>query len=170
MPTDDAQPETDHPVATKLDELKSALDEAVAARQRALADFANYQRRAADAELQAASGGAARVVRSMLGVLDHFDLALGQDAGQLSVEQLLDGVQIVRDELLKSLASQGVERIDPVAGDEFDPHSHEAVMRRPCDEVEPGTVAAVMQPGYVMGDLVLRPAKVIVAAPLEGGA
>ena len=100
MPTDDAQPETDHPVATKLDELKSALDEAVAARQRALADFANYQRRAADAESQAASGGAARVVRSMLGVLDHFDLALGQDAGQLSVEQLLDGVQIVRDELL----------------------------------------------------------------------
>ena len=106
----------------------------------------------------------------MLGVLDHFDLALGQDAGHLSVEQLLDGVQIVRDELLKSLTSQGVERIDPVAGDEFDPHSHEAVMRRPCDEVEPGTVAAVMQPGYVMGDLVLRPAKVIVAAPLEGGA
>ena len=166
-----AQPEPTPPTPASeeaeivLEELKAELDEAIAARKRALADFANYQRRAAEAELRAAEGGAAGVARSLLGVLDHLDLALGQDTGQLTVEQLLGGVRIVRDELLKALAAHGVERLEPAVGDEFDPHCHEAVMRQPAGDVPPGHISAVMQPGYVMGRAVLRPAKVTVAAP-----
>ena len=144
-------------------ELKDELEKAVEARQRALADFANYQRRASQNEQQAVRSGEAGVVRSMLAVLDHFDLALDQDKGQVTVEQLLDGVQIVRDELFRSLETFGVERIAPEAGDEFDPNLHQAVLQQAAEGVAPNHVVAILQPGYTMGETVLRPAKVSVA-------
>jgi molecular chaperone GrpE len=176
MAKKDRQPEAEAPAATSKeaevlhDELKAELDEAIAARQRALADFANFQKRAAEAEVRAAAGGAARVARSLLGVLDHFDLALDQPVDTLTVEQLLGGVRIVRDELLKALSTHGVERLDPAVGEPFDPHCHEAVMRQPSEDVEPDHIASVMQPGYVMGQIILRPAKVVIAAPPEAEA
>ncbi len=144
-------------------ELKGELEKAVEARQRALADFANYQRRASQNEQQAVRSGEAGVVRSMLAVLDHFDLALDQDKTQITVEQLLDGVNIVRDELCRSLETFGVERIAPEAGDEFNPTRHQAVLQQAAEGVAPNHVVAVLQPGYTMGETVLRPAKVSVA-------
>ncbi len=149
--------------AMLLAELKDELDKAVEARQRALADFANFQRRSAQNERQAVRSGEAGVVRSMLGVLDHFDLALDQDKSQLSVEQLLDGVRIVRDELVRVLDRFDVERIAPDTGDEFDPNLHQAVLQQSAEGVAPNHVVAVLQAGYTMGDTVLRPAKVSVA-------
>ncbi len=147
-----------------LQRLGAERDEAVAARQRALADLANFQRRAQSNELRAVETGAAQVIRSVLGVLDHFDLALSQDHAQIDVEQLVGGVRIVRDELLKALQTHGVERVEPAVGDEFDPNRHEAMLRMHVEGAPPNTIASVLQPGYVMGDMVLRPAKVTVAA------
>ncbi len=153
--------------AELVERLEQERDEALAARQRALADFRNYQRRAVQSEQRAVQGGAAGVVRSLLAVIDHFDLALGQDTEQITVDQLLGGVRIVRDELVKALESHGVQRIDPARGDEFDPNRHEAMMKQPADDVEPNHIVCVLQLGYQMGDLVLRPAKVVVAAPQD---
>ncbi len=155
--------ETSAEAATLFAELKGELEKAVEARQRALADFANYQRRASQNEQQAVRSGEAGVVRSMLGVLDHFDLALDQDKTQVTVEQLLDGVNIVRDELFRSLETFGVERIAPDAGDEFNPNLHQAVLQQAAEGVAPNHVVSVLQPGYMMGETVLRPAKVSVA-------
>ncbi len=154
--------------AALIQELQSELDKAITARKRALADFANYQRRVAGNEYSATQSGAARVVRSLLGVLDHFDLALDQDTEQITVPQLLGGVRIARDELIKALDSHGVERIEPATGEEFDPNRHEAVMHQSADGIKPNQIVSVLQPGYTMGDLVLRPAKVTIAAPQEG--
>ena len=70
--------------------------------------------------------------------------------------------------LLKALQGQGVARIEPLFGDEFDPNRHEAIMRQPSDEAAPNTIVSVLSPGYTLGDLVLRPAKVAVAAAEEG--
>ncbi len=155
--------------AELVHQLEQERDEALAARQRALADFRNYQRRAAESEYRAVQGGAAGVMRSLLEVVDHFDLALGQDTKQMTVEQLLGGVRIVRDELVKALESHGVERIDPACGDEFDPNRHQAMMHQPDEKVQPNHIVCVLQSGYQMGDLVLRPAKVTVAAPPDEG-
>ncbi len=153
--------------AELVERLQRERDEALAARQRALADFRNYQRRATQSEQRAVQGGAAGVVRSLLAVIDHFDLALGQDTEQITVDQLLGGVRIVRDELVKALENHGVQQIEPARGDEFDPNRHEAMMKQPADDVEPSHIVCVLQPGYQMGDLVLRPAKVAVAAPQD---
>lgn len=154
--------------ANLLRSLEVERDDAIAARQRALADFANYQRRATENERRAHHAGASSVVRSIIPVLDHFDLALGQRADQLTVEQLIGGVKMVRDELAKALHMSGVERIEPKANDPFDPNRHEAMMRQAAPGVEPDHIVSVLQAGYAMGDIVLRPAKVAIAAEATG--
>lgn len=150
--------------AALVKQLQRERDEALEGRLRALADFRNYQRRANENEQRAVQSGASRVVRAILPVLDHFDLALAQRPDQMKVEQLLEAVRIVRDEFNKALASQGVERIEPAAGAEFDPNRHEAMMRQAAPDAAPNSVVATMQAGYAMGDVVLRPAKVSIAA------
>lgn len=147
--------------------LQAELDEAVEARKRALADFRNYQRRALESEQRALDAGVARVIRALMPVMDNFDLTLAQNPEQMNVQQMLNAVRMVRTELNKAMQTQGVQRIEPARGEAFDPHRHEAVMRQPADDVEPNSVAAVMQPGYALGDLVLRPAKVAVAPSAE---
>ncbi len=149
--------------AALITDLQGQLDEAVEARKRAQADFVNFQNRAGQNQRQAVLGGEAGVVRSILGVLDHFDLALDQDREQLTVEQLLDGLRIVRDELVKTLQRYDVRPVQPAPGDEFDPNLHQAVLHQQAEEIEPDHIVAVLQAGYTMGTIVLRPAKVSIA-------
>jgi molecular chaperone GrpE len=149
--------------ASLVKQLQTERDQAVEGRLRALADFRNYQRRALESEQRASESGAARVVRAVLPVVDNFDLMLAQKVDQMSVEQLLGAVRMVREELSKALQTQGVEPINPKRGEPFDPNRHEAMLRQPADDLEPNSVVATMQPGYAMGEMVLRPAKVSVA-------
>ncbi len=145
-------------------QLQSELDEAIEARKRALADFKNYQRRAADNEQRSATMSTARFVRGIMPVLDHFDLALNQKPDQMTLDNLLQAVKIVRDEFGRALAAQGVERIEPAIGEAFDPHRHQAVKHEKVDGAEPNTIHMVFQAGYALGDMILRPASVVVAA------
>lgn len=134
---------------------------------RTLADYQNSQRRAAqneqEARLQARSG----VVQSVLSVVDHFDLALMQDPAKSTVEQIVNGVRVIRDELLKALQAQGVKLISPVPGADFEPSLHQAIMQQSAEGIQSGKVVATLQAGYTIagssGDRVVRPAKVSVA-------
>ncbi len=138
-------------------------DEAVAARQRALADFRNFQRRAEENESRARTMGIFKVARSLVTVLDHFDLALAHEPAKATTDQILAGMKLIRDEMAKLLESNGVSVISPKTGDEFDPGRHEAVMKQAADGVETDHVVTMFQPGYAMNDLVIRPAKVSIA-------
>ena len=158
-PAVDLSPEA----AALVAQLERERDESISARQRALADFANYQRRARENESRARQEGEVSLLRALLPVIDHFDLAISQDASKLTVEQLLGGVKIVRAEFDKVLEAQGVMRIEPGAGDEFDPRRHEAMMRQAAPGIAANHVVALLQPGFAIGDMVLRPAKVTVA-------
>lgn len=99
----------------------------------------------------------------MLPVLDQLDMALQQDPEQVTSDQILSGVQLVRDELDKVLADQGVDRIEPGIGDEFDPTQHEAMLKQESDGVESGLITGLLQVGYRKSDQILRAAKVAVA-------
>jgi molecular chaperone GrpE len=161
-------------VPSGADDIVEALVEIAGERQdlndkllRTVADFQNYQRRASLNEREAATQARAGVVQQVLTVMDHFDLALAQDAEATTSEQILGGVRVIRDELFKTLQTFGVSRIEPGAGDEFDPNIHEAMLRQASEGVEPGRIVALLSVGYKLGDRVVRPAKVSVA-PLEG--
>jgi len=152
-------------VRDEADALRTDLAEAEDRYKRALADFQNYQRRALANEAQARDEGAAGVVKSVLTVIDHFDLALGQDPEKASAESILEGVKLIKGELLRTLAQHGVSPVEPRPGDELDHHRHEAVGQMSAEDLDAGVIATCLQPGYRIGDRVLRPAKVMVVAP-----
>ena len=135
--------------------------------QRALADFQNFQRRSQTNERNAREQGVRDVLESLLGVLDHFELAIAQDITTVTTEQLVAGVNVIKSELLRVLQAHGVGLISPEPGDEFDPNTHEAVVHQPAEGVQPGCVSMTLQAGYTIRDRVVRPAKVGVAPDLS---
>lgn len=135
---------------------------------RVLADYQNSQRRATTNEQEARRQGVQDVARSILTVLDHFDLALNQDPSKTTPEQLVSGVRVIRQELFRALQSHGLGAINPDPGDEFQPARHEAITHQQAPGVKPGHIAATLQTGYTLGDRVIRPAKVAVAPTPEG--
>lgn len=151
----------------RLSEVEADRDEMESRWKRSMADFQNFQRRAQINEREARAYATADVVRSLLMALDHFDLALGQDPDKTSSEQIIEGVRVIRGEILRALGQHGVALIEPKPNDPFDPSLHEAMMKREAEGVEPGHVVELYQPGYAMGERVVRPAKVAVA-PVEG--
>jgi molecular chaperone GrpE len=149
-------------VEQQLSRLAAERDEAHQKYLRTLADYQNSQRRAVANEREARTQGVTSVVLGVLPVLDHFELALGQDRGAVKADQIMAGVQVIRDELLRVLQKFGVEVVSPMANDEFDPTRHQAVVQQDVEGVEPGHIVATLQAGYAMGDRVVRPATVSV--------
>ena len=157
--TDDSMSE----LVQAVERLTAERDEAVAARMRSQADFANFQRRSVENEARARVGGLVQLTRALMPVLDHFDLALAQDHAKLTVEQLAKSIEMTRAELQKALEQNGIARIEPTPGTAFDPLQHDAVMRQPAEGIAPGCVSMRFQTGWRLGESVLRPAKVAVA-------
>ena len=128
--------------------------------RRVAADFDNYRKRVAREQAQLYVRAGERLAAKLLPVLDDLERAL--DAAEHHEEaKVLEGVRMTKDALAGILASEGVEEI--AADGPFDPHVHEALLAQPAEGVEPGHVIQVVQRGYRMGDVVLRPARVVVS-------
>jgi molecular chaperone GrpE len=150
-------------VAGDLDELvatSAQRDEYLALAQRTQADFENYRKRVARESALAHERGAAKLAKELLPALDSLDRAL---AGAAQDDPLLDGVRLVRAELMAALERVGIESFAPL-GEPFDPNTSEAVAQQPVEGAPSGTVAEVYQTGYRMNGAVIRPARVLVAA------
>jgi molecular chaperone GrpE len=148
-----------------LDELVKVAkerDEYLALAQRTQADFENYRKRVARESAGAQARGVATLAKELLPALDNLDRALEAAAQD---DPLLEGVRFVRSELSAALARVGIESFSPV-GETFDPALHEAMAstEQPPGGAESGTVVEVYQPGYRLGQSVIRPARVVVAA------
>jgi molecular chaperone GrpE len=102
-------------------------------------------------------------VRELLPVLDDLERALAA-AEEHEEAKLEEGVRLVHRELKAALDREGVAEIE--TDGHFDPHVHEALLSQPS-EAEKGSVLEVLQKGYKLGDHVLRPARVVVAAPRD---
>ena len=145
--------------------------EADDARMRALADFRNFQRRSIENESRARREGTAELVRTLLPALDHFDLALQSADNAAALDQVVAGVRMVRQEIVRAFDSQGIAEINASAGSEFEPGRHEAIGTLPSEQFEtepaPGSIAMTVSAGFAIGDYVLRPAKVMLVAGEE---
>ncbi len=148
--------------------LSAERDEALDAHKRALADFQNYQRRASTNEQQAREQAVRGVLGSVMSVVDHFDMALGQDPDKTTAAAIISGVTMIKEELLNALTLHGVGLIKPAPGEPFDPTRHEAVTHQPADGVPAGHVSALLRLGYTVNDRVVRPAQVAVASAAPG--
>ena len=132
---------------------------------RLAAEYSNYRRRA-ETELSEAWGrGQAEMVRRFLEVLDDLQRisALDPTAGAVSVQTVVDGIDMVERKFTRALEDAGVEVVDPAGGAPFDPATMEAVMRVPAES--PGdddTVHQAFQKGYRFRNHLVRPARVSV--------
>jgi len=130
---------------------------------RLLAEFENFRRRAAKEHEAARREGRRSALLPLLAVLDTFERALG--AGSTD-RDFYEGVAATHRLFLDALREAGAAPIESV-GRAFDPNVHEAVATAPADGVPPGTVAREVRRGWQLGNELLRPAQVVVAAAAE---
>ena len=153
----------------ELGKLAAKRDEYLALAQRTQADFENYRKRVARESALAQERGVAKLAKELLPAIDNLERAIVEIAlatGETDKDPLLGGVRLVLSELTAALARVGVESFSP-AGEAFDPSLHEAmatVPQPPEGGAQSGVVVEVYQPGYRLGESVIRPARVVVAA------
>jgi molecular chaperone GrpE len=139
---------------------------------RTLAEMENLRRRTEREVGDARAYGIASFARDVLGIADNMQRALDAAQQELrgsvdpGVKTLLEGVELTERELLKALEKNGVKKFDP-QGEKFDPNLHQAMYEVPDPSVPAGMVIQVIQPGYMIGERMLRPALVAVS---KGGA
>ncbi|WP_380172865.1 nucleotide exchange factor GrpE [Kineococcus sp. DHX-1] len=125
--------------------------------QRLNAEYVNYKKRVDRDRDVAKNAAIAGVAEALLPVLD--DVHLAREHGDLTGPFVA-----IADKLEATLARFGLERYGQ-DGEPFDPAVHEALMHSHSDEYEVATCTKVLQPGYKLGDRILRPARVAVADP-----
>jgi molecular chaperone GrpE len=131
--------------------------------QRTQADFDNYRKRMAREVRAAEARGVGRLARELLPALDNLERALAAADVSDPEHDLSQGIRLVTAELSAALGRTGIQGYDPM-GEPFDPAQHEAVAQQPVEGTQAGIVVQVLQSGYRLNDVILRPARVIVAS------
>ena len=131
---------------------------------RTKAEMDNLRRRNAKDVENAHKYGIEKLVNEMLPVIDG--MGMGLAAKDASAESLREGMEMTMGMLTKMMENLGIEEIDPL-NEKFDAAKHQAVTMVPSADVEPNTVTAVMQKGYVLNDRLIRPAMVMVSKAVE---
>jgi len=151
-----------------LQEEKARLEDRLIRLQ---ADFENYRKRMLREKQETLAYGQENVVKDLLPVVDNLDRAIEHASASTGAdfEGMLQGVELVRRELLAVLARHGVSAIE-AEGEAFDPNLHEALAQVEDPKAPAGRVARVLQKGYRLRDRLLRPARVLVSkgSPEEG--
>ncbi len=150
----------DAPTADKdsrVTELETALAERTADLQRLQAEYVNYKRRVDRDRDVSRKSGEESVLKDLLGVLD--DVRSAGEHGELT-----GAFRAVGDEVTRVTAKHGLVAFGE-KGDPFDPHVHEALLHSLSPDVSGPTCVEILQPGYRVGERVLRPARVAVAEP-----
>lgn len=151
----DAQP--------KVDEVAQLRDQLL----RAMAETENVRRRSQREIEDTAKYAVSKFAKDVLGVADNLRRALEsvpKDAPETdpALKALIDGVGMTERELLGAMERHGIKAVQPL-GQKFDANKHQAMFEAESPDKEPGTVIQVLQPGYVIGERLLRPALVGVA-------
>ncbi len=178
-PEDAEQPDAAEQTAeSELEAARRERNEYLDLAQRARADLENYRRRVGAEAGVAEQRGRAAVARDLIPALDDLERALlaagvdpdgavpeGEPASEEVTAQnaLAEGVALVYRELRDGLRRAGVEAFDP-GGEKFDPATSEAIATADGETAEQGIVVEVLERGYRIGDVVLRPARVVVGA------
>ena len=141
---------------------------------RVMADNENLRKRTEREVAAAKKYGALSFARDLLASLDNLEKAISlipedKDEMDETLKNILIGVEMTGREVASVFERHGITRIYP-EGEKFDYNLHQAMFEVPTDEVEPGTVVQVVQPGYTLHDRLLRPAMVGVSKQNDDGA
>jgi molecular chaperone GrpE len=152
------QREKEQNLATEQQRAEAYLDQL----QRTQADFINYRRRVNKELSEGRIAAQSMLLSHLLPVFDDLELALRAAPAEMFAHPWVQGLFLVAQRLRTLLNQLGVQRIGAV-GEPFDPRWHEAVTTEARANVAEGTILDVVQSGYVLGERVIRPARVVVA-------
>lgn len=163
--TQDSKAQTEQKELTDAEKLAAANEEIAQLKDkylRQVAEFDNYRKRTLKEKTELILNGGEKVLSALLPVLDDLDRAAENIAKSNDVATLKEGVDLIIDKLSKTLAAQGLQKMD-TADKEFDTDFHEAVALIPApEESKKNHVIDCVQPGYMLNDKVIRHAKVVV--------
>src|SRR5699024_4171939 len=149
---------------SETDSLKEEISKEKDRYLRLFAEFENYKRRTSKERIEMFKTAGREVMEALLPVLDDFERALNE-MKKSADKELLEGVELINDKLIKSLNNQGLEVMTVKAGDKFDTDLHEAVTQIPAPKKKlKGKVVDVIQKGYTLGEKIIRYPKVVTGA------
>jgi molecular chaperone GrpE len=163
QPIEEKEQDTLSLLQNQLKEEQRKTEEYLDLLKRTQADFVNYKRRAAQEQAEGRAIAQGAVIEALLPVLDDLKRALESVPAKLSSHSWAQGVVLAARRLTLTLQELGLQQIGKV-GEKFDPHRHEALMAEPSPDQPEGTILQIYRPGYTLGERVLRPAQVVVAA------
>ncbi len=135
---------------------------------RAVADLENYKKRVKREVDEATTRVVQTLLPSFLPTMDNLERALEIAGNGASVDQLIKGLQMVKDEFIGALRKHGIEAV-PSVGTAFDPAIHDALQQVDSPDHPPGVVVREFERGYRMGERLIRPARVVIAGPGSSG-
>ncbi|WP_292259100.1 nucleotide exchange factor GrpE [Brevundimonas sp.] len=138
---------------------------------RATAEVENIRRRAETQANDARAYAIQRFARDLLGVADTLERGLAsapREEAEGPVAAMVTGLELTQKALLQAFDANGLKRVEPQAGEAFDPNLHQAMMEQPSADVPGGTVIQTLQAGYALFGRTVRPAMVVVAAKGSG--
>ena len=169
-PEEEISEELEELTAEEILELKQLLEtnqreaaENLDGWQRSKAELINYRKRIEREKAKIYEDSAARVIRRYLDVMDDLDLALAERPQDGNGVEWAEGIELIYRKLLTILENEGVKPLE-AEGHIFDPKIHEAVSQEESPDHESGQIIEVIKKGYLIGERVLRPAKVRVAS------
>jgi molecular chaperone GrpE len=167
----ESAPASGEPEAPEMTELERAIAEAAKMKDmlvRTAADFDNFRKRTRRELEEARRGGRDDLLKELLPVFDNLERAIQSAQKATDVKAVSDGLSMIVKQFENTLGRAGITRV-PTIGEMFDPSLHEAIQQLETEEHPPGTVVAEVQPGYVMGEKLVRAAMVVVAKPKSDG-
>lgn len=162
-PEEPLQEEAAPSLEQQLAEAESQKQACQDALLRAQADFINYKRRATQEQGEARASARAALLETLLPVLDDLGRALESAPEELAEQPWVQGIHLVARRLATTLQQLGMRQIG-FPGEQFDPQQHEAILTESHPDMPEGTIVHVVRPGYTLGERVIRPAQVVVAA------
>lgn len=142
------------------DELAEAKDKYL----RLYSEFENFRRRTSKEKLDLISTANKDLMSDLLPVLDDFERAMNASEESDDIKALREGMALIQNKLNKSLENRGLKKMNVVKGDAFDDEKHEAITQIPAEKKLEGKIVDVVEPGYILGEKVVRFAKVVVGA------
>jgi molecular chaperone GrpE len=130
---------------------------------RAMADLENFRKRTVREKDELRQFAAAGVMEDIIPVLDNLALGVAAAKQQTDVKSIVDGVNLVLEQLKGVLTRHGLKEINPV-GAAFDPNLHDCISHQPSPDIPAEKVSQVVRLGYVLNGRLLRPASVVVSS------
>lgn len=148
-----------------IEDLKEEVAYNLAGWQRAQADYQNLKKESAQNRLDSIKLANKSLIENLIPVFDNFALAIKHLPAELQANNWAQGIIFIHKQLQDILLAEGVEIIDPMGGQIFDPNMHEAVDSiESADGLETNTIVEVLQVGYKLNGSLIRSARVKVVA------